>query len=343
MLEPEEIVDLHIHIAARQEPGCKVSTNMVTSLPFVYLMLRSPAYAPRLATDFDGAIRDLILDALNGSDAVTRGVLLALDGVCTDGRLDEQRTHYMVSNEYVHRLARDNPKVLWGASVNPLRRDAVDLLDYYLDRDRFDPPAALLKWIPNSQGFSPEDASDEFYLRLVDSGVPLLCHAGPEHAVPVAEDQHQLYGHPRRLEKALDLGVTVIAAHCATRFYPWEHEYDWLSDLAEMMEEAQAATKRWNLYADVSAMCTLFRTDVIDRVLRDIPGQRMVLGSDFPIPVDVMLPREVEDLTLGEAIRDLRIRNPIERNYRQLLDMGFPSEIGTRAAEVVTPGSFAGT
>ena len=55
-----------------------------------------------------------------------------------------------------------------------------------------------------------------------------------------------------------------------------------------------------------------------------------------------MLPHAVVDLTIGEVLENMRTLDPIERNYQQLLDMGFPEEIGGRAAELVNPGALAG-
>lgn len=49
-------------------------------------------------------------------------------------------------------------------------------------------------------------------------------------------------------------------------------------------------------------MCTLFRASIIEEVLGKIPHNWMVLGSDYPIPVDNMAPKFVETLTLQEYL-----------------------------------------
>jgi hypothetical protein len=156
----------------------------------------------------------------------------------------------------------------------------------------------------------------------------------PEHAVPVPLPvaEHQRLGDPRRLSRALDIGVTVIAAHAAARFFPFEVDY--LDDLAGMMREAES-NGRWRLFADVSAMCLWPRIVTVPRVLASIPPERMVLGSDYPIPIADMPPLLVRGLTPAEYGAIRKIRNPIEKNYRQLLAMGFPDTIGSRAGELV--------
>jgi len=55
---------------------------------------------------------------------------------------------------------------------------------------------------------------DRFYEALVRTDTPLLTHAGEEAAVdsPAAQE----LGNPLRLRRALEHGVRVIVAHCAT-------------------------------------------------------------------------------------------------------------------------------
>jgi hypothetical protein len=61
----------------------------------------------------------------------------------------------------------------------------------------------------------------------------------------------------------------------------------------------------------------------------------MVLGSDYPIPVDNMPPKFVETLTLQEYVDIAKIDNPIEKNYVQLLGMDFPKEAMTKASSIL--------
>ena len=53
-----------------------------------------------------------------------------------------------------------------------------------------------------------------FEQHLVEHGIALLTHAGEEQAVEAEEDQE--LGNPLRLRRALDAGVQVIVAHCAS-------------------------------------------------------------------------------------------------------------------------------
>ena len=329
------VIDVHVHIAAKHEPGCKVSKALERQPAFAYMLLADGVSRSGLRRDFDRTIRDYILGALDGATSVNYGVLLALDAIHDrHGVRRKEESHLVVSNAYVRSLARAHPKVLVGASVHPDRGPAAGREE--LARCvRGGPPAALVKWIPNAQRIDPADPRhDWFYEALVEAGVPLLCHTGPEHAVPVPDpvDEHQRLGDPRRLRRALDIGVTVIAAHAGVRFFPFEEDH--LDHLAAMMGEAEA-NGRWRLYADVSAMCLPCRLGTVRRVLERIPGERMVLGSDVPVPVADMPPVLMPGLALDRYLELVRVRNPIEKNVQQLLAMGFPPEAGTRAAELI--------
>ena len=301
---------------------------------FAYMVTANHINLIDLDLHFDKTIHDLIIGALNGASSVQKGVLLAMDGVFkSDGNPDDHNSHFIVTNDYVRELAKENPKVLFGASINPNRGEAAGMqeLERCFDTTSGYKAPVLMKWVPNSQNIDPKDnRHDWFYKALAAHHLPLLCHTGPEYAIPVPKGDQEL-GNPTRLQRALDLGVTVIAAHAATRFYPGD-KYDYVADLADMMKGSR------HLFADLSAMCVWCRAlDTIKRVKDLIPADRMILGSDYPIPVNDMLLSFMTHPPLEEALRIAIIKNPIERNYQQLLAMGFPASIGTKAAEVLRP------
>jgi predicted TIM-barrel fold metal-dependent hydrolase len=335
------VIDVHIHMASISEPGCVVSRALQRQPAFASMLLADGVRRAELRRDFDGTIRDHVLGTLERATTVDRGVLLALDAIYDEnGHRQEEASHLVVSNAYVARLARTHPKVLFGASVHPNRGP----LDGRAELERWlggDPPAALLKWLPNAQLIDPADPRhDWFYETLAKSGVPLLCHTGPENAVPVPHpvDTHQRLGDPKRLRRALDIGVTVLAAHSAMRLLPFQDDY--LGDLAALMREAER-NGRWHLFADVSAMCLPCRIGTVGRVLESIPGERMILGSDYPVPVSDMPLNVMKDLAFGDYVALLATENPLDKNFRQLLAMGFPASIGTRAAQVIPARALA--
>ena len=336
------VIDLHVHIAAKEHVGCRVAASMLASPAFAYMVAANGIDPIELAIDFDGAVRRDVLSVIDSAQEVDRTVVLALDAIVDeDGKKQFGKSGMVVANDYVRGLARTNPRVLFGASVHPNRgpQRGRAMLEEVLFGD---PPAALVKWLPNSQLIDPSEARhDWFYEILAEAGVPLLCHSGPEHAIPVPRPKaaNQRLGDPRTLRRALDIGVTVIVAHAGARFFPGERP-DYLGPLAKLMSEAES-NGRWCLYADLSAMCVVCRVGTVDKVLKQLPHERLLLGSDYPIPVNDMPPLLVRGLGIDEHARLMSIPNPLDKNYRQLVAMGFPPEIGRLAASLLPPRALA--
>ena len=73
----------------------------------------------------------------------------------------------------------------------------------------------MVKWLPNAMGIDAADpALDDYYATLVELDLVLLAHVGEEQAVEA--DELQRLGNPLRFRHALDAGVTVVMAHCAS-------------------------------------------------------------------------------------------------------------------------------
>lgn len=327
----KRVIDVHMHIGGKGNSSpCKMSKKFLSSPAYLYMVVRSGIPLRDLIEDHDKAIRTTLIKRLNNAPSVDFGVFLAFDAVYKEnGEIDEKKSHMITPNEYVMEMAKNNQKVLFGASVHPNcgKERGTEQIDKWIEGG-----AVLMKWIPNSHIIDPSnDKYRWFYEKLAAEDLPLLSHTGPEHAVPVVKREYQKLGDPRKLRLALDTGVKVIAAHSASSFFPWEKGY--LDELSEMLEEADR--RNWNLYADISAMCTLFRVSIIDDILEKIPPHRMVFGSDYPIPVDDMPPHFVETMDLEEFLRIVKIDNPIEKNYQQLLAMDFPREAMTKASELL--------
>ena len=77
-------------------------------------------------------------------------------------------------------------------SINPNRRDALHEIDRCVEAG-----AALVKWLPNTQGIDPSDRKYKaFYRKLSDHGVPLLSHTGFEFTMKTVD---QKLGDPEKL------------------------------------------------------------------------------------------------------------------------------------------------
>src|SRR5438034_4729764 len=145
---------------------------------------------------------------------------------------------FYVPNDYVLELARQHPEFLPAVSIHPARRDAIEELDRCITEG-----AAMMKCLPNCHNIDCcNPGYTRFWERMAEAGLPLLAHTGGEHTVPVIRKD---YSDPRILKRPLEIGVTVIAAHCATKSGLTDREYfDVFADMTKQFP---------NLYGDLSA------------------------------------------------------------------------------------------
>jgi mannonate dehydratase len=235
-----------------------------------------------------------------------------------DGSLDKSRAAFHVPNAYAAQVARDNlQRFRFVGSVHPYRRD----VETALRRVAAD-GAVAIKWLPSAMGIDPGSARcDPFYETLAQLGLPLISHAGQERAVKGAHQQQ--FGNPLRLRRALEHGVKVVVAHCATMGEDRDIDrgpngrYVESFDLfARLMSET-----RWQgqLFGDISAIVQTNRAVYLPRIMaRQEWHARLFNGSDYPLPgviplfsVDSMV--EQRWLSAAEAafIKQLREYNPL--------------------------------
>lgn len=220
----------------------------------------------------DERYREMLVSRLDASP-LNHAVILAYDGAYdVKGFFDTERTLKAVTNDAVITLCKESPKMLFGASVNPTRRDWKDELDKCLESG-----AVLIKWLPNVMGFDPRDSRfGAFYERLRETGTPILMHVGFEYAVPNVDIR---FSGLDRLEAVLQSGVTVIAAHCCGGRI--------IYDSPSLFADLRALVVKYpNLYLDVAALASFHRKSRFLNALSDpLVASRLVFGTDYPIPV----------------------------------------------------------
>jgi hypothetical protein len=204
---------------------------------------------------------ELIYRLLSSSEKTDGIVLLALDAVYNPetGKLDEQKTDLWVSNRFLsckvielnNRLQSEadpekrKKRFFFGASVNPNRKDWESELEYVLNQTE----AVLIKLIPSAQHIKLSDKKHkDFYNSLSAANMPLLCHVGPEYSFPEGIRNKHLDNY-KNLEKPLEYGVTVIAAHCASPVFPVIDK--------DVMKDFYALQHRWKNKALGGYFCTV--------------------------------------------------------------------------------------
>jgi mannonate dehydratase len=238
-------------------------------------------------------------------------LLFAFDWARDDAGIPlAERSTLYVPDDYVAGLAFSHPAhFAWVASIHPYDPGALDRLDAAAARG-----ARAIKWLPSAQNIDPADARCErYYAKLVALHMPLITHAGDERAVH-GFGEH--LGNPLRLRRALDAGVRVVVAHCASLgcgHIDDEHsaELGNFDLFAQLMDDARY---RANLFGDISAITQSNRMSVVATLLeRRDWHERLLNGSDYPLPgvvplisLQALIKSQLLDSAAIEPLRRLR-------------------------------------
>lgn len=275
------VLDIHAHYMAFSEcNGGYINPRFARGIrPRLYLysvgvLSRQEAMYGTLPApeELDRRLHDRLVAMIDASE-LSHAVMLAFDGVYgADGRLDYRRTVKYMSNDAVAAFCKRSPKLLLAGSVNPFRPDALEELERCVELG-----AVEIKWLPSVMGIDPGSRTALIFCeRAKTLKKPILCHIGFEFALPNIDTR---FNGLDRLERMLETGVTVIAAHCCggRPLIDDERSFDELRRLVETYP---------SLYLDVSGMASIHRRSRLLRAIEDPTiSARLLYGSDFPVPL----------------------------------------------------------
>jgi mannonate dehydratase len=218
-LDLRQVWDAHAHLVGVGDSpsGIYINPRMTSKWHPMQYARRAAFLNAGCAYALEGQSVDVayVRRLLGAMDGLRRGmklVLFAFERVYReDGRADMDATDFQVPDGYARELARDNPRYFeWACSIHPYRRDCVEALE----QARKD-GAVAVKWLPAAMNIDPDSKlCDRFYEAAARLKMPVITHAGLERAVQGVERQE--FGNPLRLRRALDAGVRVVVAHCAS-------------------------------------------------------------------------------------------------------------------------------
>lgn len=324
-LPEAKLLDMHVHTAGigAGDSGCFISKQMESSWKLGIYLKSFGTTREEVQQKGDAFVVQLISQQLAESQHVGQAILLAMDGVVdANGELDRSRTEIYVPNDFIAQETAKTTNLLFGASINPLRKDALAQLDAAKAKG-----ARLVKWIPSIMQFDPADERiTPFYRKLVELNLPLLTHAGQERSFTHARDE---LCDPQRLHLPLKLGVTVIVAHIAsTGANAGQRDTD---RLAPMM-----ATYT-NLFSEISSLTQVNKLGYLREALtRPEWSGRLLFGSDFPLINTALCSPYCYPLQLtGEQCRRISaIKNPWDRDVELKQALGVPREVFARSREL---------
>ncbi|MDR1850315.1 MAG: amidohydrolase family protein [Zoogloeaceae bacterium] len=289
-LDPAKVWDCHVHLAGigDSEHGLYVGEKLLS-------LWHPILYTQRLAYINAGCVADQpgtvdenyvhrLLSLTHNMPAGFKAMLYAFDWYHDDnGQPVPEWSTFYVPDTYARHAAKANPDVFeWVASIHPYRPDAIDRLEAAVAEG-----ARAVKWLPAAQNIDPTaKRCDAFFAALTRLRIPLITHCGAEKAAQSASLEH--FGNPLNLRRALDAGVKVVVAHCAT--YGEDEDldkpgtrlpsFDFFTRLMERPEWKN------NLFGDISAIVLRNRKPEIIHTLleRDDWHGRLLNGSDYPLP-----------------------------------------------------------
>lgn len=288
-LDPAQVWDCHAHLAGIGDggSGITISPEMLSPLhPLQYLQrlfYLNAGCAHEAPGRVDQSYVERLHNLMEGMAPGAKLMLYAFDRVHdAAGRAQPERSALYVPNVHARDVARAAPQWFeWVCSIHPYRPDAVAALEAAVADG-----ARAVKWLPAAMAIDPADpACDRFYDALARLDLPLITHAGEEQAVAGAGRAE--WNNPLRARRALERGVRVVIAHCASLGEDVDLDrgprVPSFALFARMMAEPRYTRL---LFADISAIT--FRNRRL-AVLREILEReewhpRLLFGTDYPLP-----------------------------------------------------------
>lgn len=319
------IIDFHAHVAGLGygNSGCFINDEMRDNFRFRFYLMAMGTSLKELEKEGDQIVFKKISDAVAQSTVVDKTVILSLDGVVDEnGELDKQKTQIYVPNEYVYEQTKRYPNLLYAASINPYRKDAIERLIKAKEQG-----AVLVKWLPSIMYIDPADpAIIPFYQKMVELDIPLLTHTGMEKSFSHAKDE---LADPQRLKLPLSLNVKMIAAHIATTGE---------SDGEDNFERILPMFKEYpNLYGDISSLTQINKLGYVKKVLAhpELEG-RLIYGTDWPLQFFPLVSPwyHLDSLSISQAIDISKMNNQWDKDVALKIGMGLDKKVFLKGNEL---------
>jgi len=324
-IDPTAFRDVHTHLIGTgdSDKGIWLNPNMrsiwhpIQNIQFkFYLNGSCTVEGKEVDVNYVKRLYQLMQDFPTGAKAM----LLAFEHHYTQaGKINLDKSPLYTPNEYAASVSKQHSdRFQWIASIHPYREDAIDELKKAVSNG-----AKAIKWLPPAMNINPaSEKCDAFYDEMLKLNIPLLTHAGDEHAVDAGELQK--LGNPLLLRRPLERGVKVIVAHCATIGSNADIDISGNGSEVENYKlfDRLMNDKNYeeNLFGDISAITQINRSqEALEHIItHDEWHHRLVYGSDYPLPgvMPVFSPRTMVDRGyfsghVADYISHVRLYNPL--------------------------------
>jgi mannonate dehydratase len=285
-VRPDQVWDMHVHLVGVGDASNETWFNPdMDSWIHPSLKLQKAFYMNGTCADparIDESTVEKMTQLVTAMPVGVKLMLYAFDWYRDHaGQILEAASIFHVSNTYAADIARQLPERFeWVASIHPYRPDALDELDKVYENG-----ARAIKWLPSGMGIDPASKKcAAFYKKLASLNLPIISHTGKESAVAGGD---QTYGNPLRMRQALDQGVKVVLAHCAS-----DGNDEDLDHGGRIIKSFDLFTRMMDtpdykslVFGDISATTLINHAWVLPTLIaRQDWHLRLVNGSDYPLP-----------------------------------------------------------
>ncbi len=294
-IEAKKVWDSHVHLVGigDSDSGIWVHPSMLRFWHVTwygrmkFYLNASCVAAESQASSIDQAYVQRLVHLQQQFHPDSRLMLLAFDYFYSEsGEKQAEKSTFYTPNHYAYKISQQYPQsFVWVASIHPYRKDALEQLTWAVEHG-----AKAIKWLPPAMGINPNSPlCDDFYQALVKFNLPLITHVGKEEAVRA--EQSQSLANPLLVRRALEHGVRVVMAHCAS--HGQSFDLDQPSKTRKLRPNFELFTRMMHnpdyepyLFADISAITQVNRDwQVMASLIQQQQWHsRLLNGSDYPLP-----------------------------------------------------------
>jgi predicted TIM-barrel fold metal-dependent hydrolase len=318
-----QTIDFHAHLL-----------NPDVSFSRIYDKVALSLFANKLGVNKQDLIQrkyeayvEYFMNNIQTSQYVNKSVLLPVDAVVNEDGIEVSRDKTVCSsNDDVYKEYLKYPnKVIPFFSINPNRKDALNLIDKYV--------ALGFKGAKLLQNYWYVDINDKkfepYFQKLKDYDLPIIIHTGSEFAV----DSNTDYEKVDIADLAIKMGCKVVLAHFGVDIVMESKPSKLLNNFSfnnkkfgdDYDKTLYYLEKYDNVYADLSAIIALFRAKTIEDLALNQKHihHKLLFGTDYPVPFSILF--SYNSLSLKKRLELEEIKNPLDR-YIHFLNEYFPED-----------------
>ncbi len=261
------------------------------------------------------AFVESFINNIKTSKHIKKSVILPVDAKI-DIKGDEIHRDKTVcsSNEDVYKEYQKYPnEIIPFFSINPNRKDALDLIDKY---------ASLgfkgAKFLQNYWDIDINDKKYSKYFEKIKSyNLPIIIHSGSEYAI----SSNPKYEKIEVANQAIEIGCKVVLAHFGVNIIMENRLKYFHNNLSfennrfgdDYFKTLEYLEKHENVYADLSAVIALFRTKIVEDLAKNQKQihHKLLFGTDYPVPFSILFSHN--SLGLKKRLELEKIQNPLDR------------------------------